>query len=149
MLRISIVKPINPLKLSDATLASIIRAFKSNAFYKLLAPFECGPFDGGCLIVARAVHSVFGGEMISLHGANASLNQAALIPQHAAVRFGRMVFDARGLQDGEAICRFWETNEHLRNVSIHPFKAGDLGNDAVMDEATVLAVAAMIRKALL
>jgi len=143
------MKPIDPLKLSEVAMARVIGAFRSNALYKLLAPFECGPFDGGCLIVARAVHSVFGGEMVALHGANASINRAPLIPQHAAVRFGRMIFDARGLQEGEAMCRFWETREHLSNVSIHPFMAGDLGNDAAMDEATVLAVAAMIRKALL
>ncbi len=49
--------------------SSIRRVYKSNAFWTAMldeSKFKSGPFDGGCLVCAKALIRVFGGSLVRI-----------------------------------------------------------------------------------
>jgi len=84
---------------------------------------KCGAFDGGCLVVAEALHRNIGGDIVVLVN---SENHAA----HAAVLFDGKLWDYNGpMSPGQFIARFnreevWSIAWHT--VGYRPIQDGDL-----------------------
>jgi hypothetical protein len=97
-----------------------------NKIYQLLVDaYNCGPFDGGCVIFARALQLKFGGDIIALCNRN--------IAQHAVLYVSDMLIDADGEGKPEdVIDRFADTEQEII-TNIRPLKDTDL-SDAPRDE---------------
>ena len=76
----------------------IHRACRDDRFYALLGRWECGAFDGGCLIVAEALRQALDtGALYGLWGNY--LTRTAEPPgwMHAALRVGNLYVDGDGV----------------------------------------------------
>lgn len=102
-------------------------------FYGDLVPTaECGAFDGGCVVVAQALHAVIGGEIVVLVRENGNAD-------HAAVFLDGMLWDYDGpLPPSKFIKRFIETELGVglpfTCVGFRTIREGDLKN-AYRDDA--------------
>lgn len=103
-----------------------------NRFYDaFLNWFDCGPSDGGCLVMAQAIQSVRGGDLWVIQGA---VYGHEVLAQHAVVRLscGRFA-DAYGEGDARQIIEnFRRLSRELRGckLDLRPIREGDL-SDAV------------------
>ena len=87
--------------------------------YDVLAPVDCGPFDGGCVLVAQALQQIHGGKIMVLVDHQ---DQA----QHAAVLSRGQLIDYDGAADPQEFVRKFESNELVNIAGIRPIKSGDL-----------------------
>src|SRR5262245_7860755 len=75
----------------------IRRACRDDHFYALLAPWSCGAFDGGCLIVAEALHQALGtGTLYGLWGTRITQSTDRPRWMHAVLRIGDRYVDGAG-----------------------------------------------------
>lgn len=88
--------------------------------YDVLDEVGCGPFDGGCLLVAKALQKIHGGEIVVL----VDKNDRA---QHAAVMLpnGKLI-DHDGAAFPEKFIRRFEKNEIAKITGTRGFKNSDL-----------------------
>ena len=94
-----------------------------------------GPFDGGCVIYAKALKAVFGGVMVSLIRSNGTAD-------HAAVLIDDILYDfAGGLPINKFVERFNE-NELAKVTSFRNYTPSDLPdaprNATAVDELVVI-----------
>ena len=108
-----------------------------NKIYKLLIDtIGCGPFDGGCVIFARALQIKFGGDIIVLCDKN--------IAQHAAVYLGKgNLIDADGKLPAENFIDRFEELEGVTITNIRPLHNNDLP-DAPRDEKLSQEIASLL-----
>ncbi|TLX17017.1 hypothetical protein [Rhizobium sp. MHM7A] len=71
----------------------------------LLKEADCGPFDGGCLVVAQALQQVLGGDVVVLVRAQSG------IADHAALLFDGMLWDFDGPLSPSAFVKRFQENE--------------------------------------
>lgn len=99
----------------------IKQAARSDRLYELLAPWQCGAFDGGCLMVADALHQLFGGELVGLMGydwINAQRRGSTDSHwQHALVRIGGYYLDGDGFSTRQTLRRRWYRYERTYTTS--------------------------------
>jgi hypothetical protein len=94
----------------------IRRAARSDELYEILAPWDCGAFDGGCLMVADALRKLFGvGELVGLMG-YAWVNAQRGGPtephwQHALLQLGDYFLDGDGVSTRQTLRRRWYRDE--------------------------------------
>jgi len=116
-----------------------LRSSIHEAFYDdLVKTSDCGAFDGGCLVVAKALQAVIGGEIVVLVRDDDTAD-------HAAVASRGLIWDYDGpLTPSQFIERFnrqelshlpWECSGY------RPIRDGDLPR-AFRDDALVLRLAA-------
>jgi len=101
---------------------------------------KCGPFDGGCLIVAQAFQSVIGGELHVLVDKNDVAN-------HAVILKDGQLWDYDGPLEPEAFIERY--NSHVNNpryicVKHRPFTGWDL-SEAIENDALAKRLAIMLR----
>jgi len=101
------------------------------AFYEeLVGTAGCGPFDGGCVVVAEALHSVIGGEIVVL--VRSGTDRA----DHAAVLLDGKLWDFDGPSTPAVFIRRFERNELSHKQAscsgFRPIRDGDL-EDACRD----------------
>lgn len=93
----------------------IKQAARSDRLYELLAPWQCGAFDGGCLMVADALHQLFGGELVGMLGYNWVYAQHGGPTDsgwdHALVRIGDYYLDGDGFSTRQTLRRRWYAKE--------------------------------------
>ena len=87
--------------------------------YDILEPEDCGPFDGGCVLVAQALQKIHGGEIVVLINDRGNAD-------HAAVKIGNTLLDYDGPLPVEKFIKRFEKNEHVKVTSIRPMEPGDL-----------------------
>jgi 8-oxo-dGTP pyrophosphatase MutT (NUDIX family) len=87
--------------------------------YNVLEPYQCGPFDGGCVMVAQALQQIHGGRIVVLVDANNSA-------QHAAVAVNNQLIDYDGAADIKDFVSRFEQNERVNIQGIRPIRKGDL-----------------------
>ena len=87
--------------------------------YDVLQPLDCGPFDGGCVLVAQALQQIHGGNIVVLVDQN---DQA----QHAAVAVDGQLMDYDGAADLEQFVRKFEADERVKIANVRPIQSGDL-----------------------
>jgi len=97
--------------------------------YDILDNVECGPFDGGCVLVAQALQQIHGGDIVVL------VNDKG-IADHAAVKVGNNLIDFDGALPVKQFVKRFEDNEHTDIKSIRPIQKGDLP-EAPRDEELV------------
>lgn len=90
---------------------------------------ECGPFDGGCVVVAEALQQVIGGEIVVL------ISPRTRQADHAAVSMGGMLWDYDGPLPPLPFMRRFEKHELLEYSyqKFRPISNGDLP-EAYRDE---------------
>ena len=99
-----------------------------NRIYKLLVDtIDSGPFDGGCVVFARALQMKHGGDIVVL------INQRQQA-DHAAVKLGDILIDADGPAEINEFVKRFERNERVNIVSIRPIQTTDLPNAPRNDE---------------
>lgn len=90
----------------------------------LLREADCGPFDGGCLVVAQALQQVIGGDVVVLVRAESG------IADHAAVLFDGMLWDFDGPLSPSAFVKRFQENELSATGEqcggFRPIEPGDL-----------------------
>ncbi|WP_315922992.1 hypothetical protein [Mesorhizobium sp. SP-1A] len=86
----------------------------------LEANIECGPFDGGCVIVAQALKAVIGGEIVGLVDKDDTVG-------HAVVHLDGKLWDYDGPMPSEAfIARFNRLEAPWKCVGYRKFRDTDL-----------------------
>ena len=100
---------------------------KNEFFERFFRQFDCGPADGGCLVMAQAIRRAEGGDLWVIHGVVLSEKEQA---QHAVVRLpGGQYADAYGEgSDIEIIenLRRLEPSARDKPLFLRPFADGDL-----------------------
>lgn len=99
----------------DSVLKESFPGKNKNAIYNLLVKtIGSGPFDGGCVIFARALQMRWGGEIVALVGhAQRSVSNEPSSAQHAALLIGNRLIDADGMATADEFIRRFERNELL------------------------------------
>jgi len=93
-------------------------ASKEN-IYDILEPENCGPFDGGCILVAQALKEIHGGDIVVLVNDRGNAD-------HAVVKIGNRLIDYDGSLPVEQFIKRFEKNEHVKVKGIRPLESGDL-----------------------
>ena len=93
-------------------------ASKEN-IYDILEPENCGPFDGGCILVAQALKEIHGGDIVVLINDRGNAD-------HAVVKIGNRLIDYDGSLPVEQFIKRFEKNEHVKVKGIRPLESGDL-----------------------
>ncbi len=85
---------------------------RSEALFRLLDPWSCGPFDGGCLMVAAALQHALGGELCGVMGYPLTPHGAPTVWQHAVVRIGSNAYaDGDGISVERSLRQRWLRQE--------------------------------------
>lgn len=128
---------------------------RSDLFYELLATWGCGAFDGGCLIVADALHQALkGGQVLGLMGRSRGQTNPAVSWQHAVLQIGADLFaDGDGLSDERALRGRWQSQEGVTVTGLAPMAPRGEWPTAYphtpYDPAVVAQLAELFREALL
>lgn len=91
---------------------------KKKIYGLLIDKYDCGPFDGGCLIFASALQKKYGGEIFVL----CSERQA----EHAALFLNGYLIDADGKLEPERFIKRFQDNEQVKIVSFRKIELQDL-----------------------
>ena len=92
--------------------------------------YKCGPFDGGCVIFARALQIKFGSGQIEV-----LINDSG--PQHAVLHDGNKFYDADGAAERREFKKRFEKNESIKITgvkSMHPSYLPDAPRDEKMSQ---------------
>lgn len=110
--------------------ASIRRAAKDNAVWKILdQSVRSGPFDGGCLICAKAIRLAFGGELVRVVS-DANGGQT----EHYGTKIDGVIYDFAGphASEGEWIDGF-SRRERMPAARLHVERGHDSASDIPED----------------
>jgi len=97
--------------------------------YDVLHSHQCGPFDGGCVMVAQALQQIHGGDIVVLVDSN---DQA----QHAAVAVDGQLMDYSGAAPIRQFVDRFQRNERVKISGVRPIRPQDLP-EAPRDRNTV------------
>lgn len=95
-----------------------------DTFYTdLVSTIGCGPFDGGCVVVAEALQMALGGQVVVLIRSND-------LADHAAVLINGLLVDYDGPLPPEAFIKRFSENERpvFRITGYRTMRARDLPN---------------------
>ena len=102
----------------------IRRACRDDRFYALLAPWSCGAFDGGCLIVAEALRQAIGsGTLYGLWGNRMTRTKYRPGWMHAVLRIGDRYVDGDGVAHKQLLIDRWRKHELVIVTSLQPMPA--------------------------
>lgn len=87
--------------------------------YDILEPEDCGPFDGGCVLVAQALQKIHGGDIVVLINDRGNAD-------HAAVKIGNTLLDFDGPLPVDQFIKRFEKNEHVKVKGVRPMEPNDL-----------------------
>lgn len=119
---------------------SLIDLVGDEVYDLVYAATGCGPFDGGCMVFARSLQRVFGGDLVVL----VRPDDAA---DHAALHIDGMLLDFDGpLVPEDFIARFNEA-ESARTVTWRPMREGDL-EEAPRDDVAGEMIASVLTRGL-
>jgi len=89
---------------------------------------DCGPMDGCCYALARALQQTIGGELYTIVGNMWSVPGNPIQGQHIILKKDGMFWDGDGCQSKKQLEDTWRTYEHLDNFFLRPFKNTDCPN---------------------
>jgi hypothetical protein len=132
------------LKLIASNWRRVLPFFHNTAITLIVGEIGCGPFDGGCVIVARAIQTIIGGDVMVLVAED---DQA----EHAVVERNGLLWDYSGPARPTTMIRRFNRAERARIVSRRPLQDGDLtcAASSASLEADLVAVFALAFKAFL
>lgn len=106
-----------------------LKKAKPHVYELLVGEFDCGPYDGGCVIMAEAIQMVIGGNVVVLTTIKGRAD-------HAAVQIGNKLYDASGsLPEKQFIKKFNEENQ-ADSVYIREIRSTDFENAPRNKEAS-------------
>lgn len=116
------------MRANEFVTESFIGKNKSKIYNLLINTIDSGPFDGGCVVFARALQMKLGGDMVVLTGhAQRDTDEVA---QHAALLLNNELIDADGAANSKEFIRRFEQNEltHAggRVTGVRPIQPDDL-----------------------
>lgn len=142
------VRPI-PIAADELTLIAsnwrkIRQFFHTTAMTLIVGEIGCGPFDGGCVIVAHAIQTIIGGEIMVLVTEN---NKA----EHAVVERDGLLWDYAGPARPKILINRFNRAENVPIASWRPMRFGDLPCAATSTslQADLVAVFSLAFKAFL
>lgn len=110
-----------------------------DALYECLhAAAECGPFDGGCYLFARALQMELGGDIHML--------VSRRFAEHAVLKVGDLLLDAGGAYSEKVMLRRFNREELTEVIGARPEQEGDLP-EAPRDETVSRAIQAGLSEA--
>ena len=132
------------LQLMAKNWRNVRQFYRRTALTLIVGAINCGPVDGGCVIVAKAIQQVIGGDvMVLVRGDDAA--------DHAVVEKDGLLWDYyRATPPVRFIPRF-NAEEHADTVGWRPIRAGDLTDtpDDPVLQADLVAVFSLAFKAFL
>ena len=100
-----------------------IETIHDRFYNEIVSSINCGPFDGGCVVVANALQSVIGGSVVVLTRYNGRAD-------HAAVELNGLLYDFDGpLPPNDFLDRF-NSSELAETTGYRAIQDGDLPNTA-------------------
>lgn len=119
----------------------IANGISEDLYEAMVAKIGCGPFDGGCPLIARALQKVFGGEVVVLTTPND-------VAQHAVLSVGGVLWDFDGPKQPDLFLRSYNAKERAvldqPCVSYRKMNTGDL-TDSPADEDLENEVVSLIK----
>jgi hypothetical protein len=113
--------------LTEALSTRLRTACQSTQFYQLLGRWDCGAIDGGCLIVAEALHEVFGaGELWGLYGFPWPGNNRTPLLHHALLKIDNLYLDGDGISSEAVLCERWLNEELICVTDLAPIKPAQI-----------------------
>ena len=91
---------------------------------EIIRATDSGPFDGGCVLFARALQLRRGGDIWVLLGRTTP--DGAELAQHAFLKVGGTCIDANGPTSLDGLMKRFERLEHTAITGARPFRDGDL-----------------------
>lgn len=119
---------------------SLLETVGDEIYDLLFDATDCGPFDGGCVLFARSLQRVFGGDLVVLVREDGTAD-------HAAVHLDGMLLDFDGPLAPDAFLARFNANESARTVIWRPFNEGDLP-DAPRNDVAEERIAALLARGL-
>ena len=114
----------------------LTRSERTRLYGLLQERIQCGPFDGGCLVVARALQRVMGdGDIHVLIGRG--------VAQHAVLSWGGMLIDAAGPRTPQKMLARFSKTELVEVTTHRMMLPGDVPEAPCTDELVLLVVAAL------
>ena len=104
----------------------------------LLDNIGAGPFDGGCVIVAKALQMIHGGEIMALVRPDG-------IADHAVVQKGNTMYDFDGPGTPEEVISRFEKNEGARITDVRKLRMTDL-TDAPRNSELAKQIASLMKE---
>lgn len=117
---------------SDAILKVTAKAYEDRAFYEELSKIGVypGPFDGACLICAKALQLVFGGHLVRIVS-DFDVAQT----EHYGVKIGETIFDMGGAYQSATEWVSWFAKEQFVNDRKLSTAVGlDLDSEIINDD---------------
>lgn len=97
-----------------------IRAGVEDRFVEeMVSTLDCGPFDGGCMVVALALQRLLGGEIMVLERADGTAD-------HAVLSVHDVLVDFDGPASADALLRRFNRSERASCVAVRPARSDDL-----------------------
>ena len=134
------------MRATEFVIESLMGRNKNKIYSLLLAAADSGPFDGGCVIMARAIQMKHGGDIVVLVGnAQHGTEETA---QHAVVDLGNLLVDADGPLAPKQFIQRFEKNElsHAggKITGVRPIQSDDLP-DAPRNEQVSAQIAKLLK----
>jgi len=134
------------MRATEFIIESLMGRNKNKIYTLLINAVDSGPFDGGCVIMARAIQMKYGGDIVVLVG-NAQRNTPETA-QHAVVDFGNLLVDADGPLAPKQFIQRFEKNElsHAggKITGVRPIQSDDLP-DAPRNEQVSAQIAKLLK----
>jgi hypothetical protein len=127
----------------------LARLLSNKEYYQFfLDKHECGPLDGGCYAMARALQRVMGGDLHSVWGVSddshiEAVCSGSMQAQHLVLKVGEEFWDADGRHTEEDLLSFWKATERVGRVELRAFCKTDCPESS-RDESLISQVAAYI-----
>ena len=126
--------------LKTAEWKKLIRPVHDRLYDDLVSSTGCGTFDGGCLILAQALRTVIGGEIVVL-------TRSCDMADHAVIERDGRLWDYDGPLRPAAFIKRFNRSERACCMTFRSMREGDLP-DAVRDETIVSRIAILLAEAL-
>jgi GNAT superfamily N-acetyltransferase len=120
--------------------AKAIKPHKEAIYNALIGHAGCGPFDGGCVVFAKALQQAIGGQVVVV------TNRFGR-GDHAAVELNGKLYDFDGPLSPKAFMARFEKNERVIITGYRPMQDSDL-KDAYRGKELESKLAGMLRQAL-
>jgi hypothetical protein len=85
-----------------------------------------GPLDGCCYATAKALQTVIGGDLYTLHGRGNYGRDSIIQGQHVLLKKDGSFWDADGYQSEETILKQWPLSEGVFDIELRPFVETDV-----------------------
>lgn len=125
---------------SVAGFCRLLDEVKDELYSEMVENFDCGPFDGCCVVFAQALQNVIGGEVVVVTNEDERAD-------HAGVLLDGKIYDFDGPLRPEDFMERFARNEHVQTRGWRRIEDGDL-EDAIRDPSLQKKLESLLHDAL-